>query len=111
MTNDEKRQEAVDQAKRARMPSKNVDKVADETKDAAQKLEGTVDDAVRAVRRIRPRALNGMATEIGIGVFALAVSLWAGGHAVSKFREAYDIRKFVAESATKADHHIRPSQA
>lgn len=66
-----------------------VETVAEEIHETVDKLEGTAEDAVRAVSRFNMQALSGLAGDTAMGFFALSVSFWAGHHAVNKFRGVY----------------------
>jgi hypothetical protein len=117
VTNDEQISEADELIKRSRTQAKNaaknaaraakattepiVDATAEEIRDTVDKLEDTADDAMQAARRINPRVLTRMSSDMGIGFFALSVSLYAAGLAVGKFRGAYADRNQVLDSRSK----------
>lgn len=65
---------------------------AEEVKDNVHKLEGTAQDAAKAVRRVSPESLAHRAADAGWGCFALSVSIYAGAIAFNKFRDAIEGR-------------------
>jgi uncharacterized alpha/beta hydrolase family protein len=59
-----------------------VEAVAEEVRDTAEKVEGTVDDVVYAVRKdARIKVLG----DVALGGLALAMSVYAGSIALGKF--------------------------
>lgn len=78
---------AARSARQLRHSAENAAKATDTVADAV------VDDAVeagsRAVRRINPRGLAAIAGDTGVGFFALAVCLYSGAIAFSKFDAAF----------------------
>lgn len=109
MSDDDKLQEAAELAKQAKgqgkAAAKNatraakivtepvVEKVAEEAQDTAHKLEGTIDDAAHAARRLDTRVLGHISSDTGQAFMALAVAIWAGTIAGNKFRAAAAGRK------------------
>jgi hypothetical protein len=79
-------QNAAKAAKAAAEPV--AEAVTDEVKDNAQKLNGTMHDAANAARRLDPNLLGHISGDMGLGFFALSVSIYAGVLAFSKFRQA-----------------------
>ena len=72
-----------------------VEAVADEARDAAEKLEGTAEDAVNAAKRINVGVLGKISSDTGVGFLALSVSLYSGAIAYAKFRQALSGRSQV----------------
>lgn len=72
-----------------------VEAVANEARDAAEKLEGTAEDAVNAVRRIDVGVLGKISSDTGVGFLALSVSIYSGAIAYAKFRQALSGRSHI----------------
>src|SRR5436190_4888297 len=99
------KQEAQELAARAAAQSKHATKnagraakaaapvAAEKVGDAAEvvndKAEETVDAMADTARRFGPRVINHLTGDMGIGFFALSVSIYAGTIAFSKFNSAY----------------------
>lgn len=69
--------------------------LTDEARDTAEKVEGTVDDAVQAATRVNVGVLGKMSSDTGVGFLALSVAIYAGAVAFSKFRQAASGRQQV----------------
>lgn len=78
-----------------------VEDVAEELRDAGDKLEATAEDAIQTARRINPWVLSRISSDTGIGFFALSVSIYAGAIAFNKFRGAYSGRSYVLDPVAK----------
>lgn len=66
-----------------------LDAVVEEVQDAAQKAEGTVQDAANAVKRTNVDEIVNRVVDVGWGCFALSVSIYTGQVAFQKFRSAF----------------------
>lgn len=72
-----------------------VEAVADEARDTAEKVEGTVNDVADAARRIDVGVLGKMSSDTGVGFLALSVCIYSGAVAYAKFRQAASSRSNV----------------
>lgn len=102
---DQDKQEAKELAGRASNQAKNAaknsgravkavadataDDVVEETRDAAEKLEGTAREAAQAARKLNVGVLGKMSGDTGVAFLATSVSIYAGIVAYSKFRQAF----------------------
>lgn len=91
--NNEDRQEASELTRRAGKQSRSAARLAaepvlEEVQDAAEKIEGTVEETVRTARRVNPKVLQRMSNDTGQGFLALSVAIWAGSLAFGKLRSA-----------------------
>lgn len=112
---DDRQQEAAETAKRAKGEAKAaardagraakaasepvVEAVRDEAHETAEKARGTAQDAAEAVHsaasRVNPTIIAHLSSDLGVGFFATAVSIYSGLIAAHKFKGVYAARKLV----------------
>lgn len=88
-----------------------AEKIGDAAEAVNERAEETVDAMSDTARRFSPRLIRSLTGDMGMGFFALSVSLYAGGLAFSKFSTVY--RRYPhskpRHSAPPSHPHGRPS--
>lgn len=95
---------AKDAAKAAKVAAEPV---VEEVQDNAEKLEGTIEDAAQAARRINPVVVRRISGDLCLGFIALTGSIYAGAIAYDKFADARGFLKgYRAGLADLADQQV-----
>lgn len=119
MADEEAKQEAVTQAKRAgtqaKRAARNTGRAANAAAEVAKEsieesadnvvdlAEAAADKAAQTSKRVSPKALAAISGNTGQGFIALSVAIWAGSVAAHRFNAAYAGRS----SVIKAEDVIR----
>lgn len=90
MQEKDKREAAELAARSARQLKHSASNAADAAETVTEAAAADIAQAGhKAARRISPRGLSAIAGDMGVGFFALSVSLYAGAIAFSKFDAAF----------------------